>query len=161
MKNIFIFLLFSLFLFFPITSSAQIDSLVEGSKIRVTLHQNFYKPIIGTFNNFKLNAISILIADKEITFPNYQIQKIEILKGMKRETFTGAVVGSILGGFILGIILNIENQNSEGFSKIGLPSFWGGFAAGALIGGGVGGVIGYNTKNPVWQEIKISKQFNL
>lgn len=58
----------------------------------------------------------------------------------------------------MGIAMHFKEQQAVGFGEVGQPGFWGGFAAGALIGGSVGALIGHNIHSDRWEKIPIIKK---
>ena len=155
-KKIIFIILLSL-LFSPKTKLfAQLDSLLKDDRIRITASKYFYQPTVITFEKFQSDSLFFNMNTRTSAIPIQYLQKIELLKGKKRHTITGMISGAVFGGLILGISTKITEQNAEGFGKVGVPGFWGGFASGALLGGGIGALFGYKIKSDRWKEITIS-----
>lgn len=156
MKIIFISFILLTSLFSPESKLfAQLDSLSQGNLIRITAPKYFYHPITCTFDMMKSDSIFFKMNSRTSAIPIQYLQKVELSKGKKRYTVTGVIAGSVFGGLILGVSMNAAEQNAEGYGKAGQPGFWGGFAVGALIGGGIGALIGHKIQSDRWKEIAI------
>ena len=162
MKNIIVSISLLIFVFFPVKKFfAQLDSLSKGDRIRITYQEYLYKPTICSFEKVVRDSLIVGMHNKIFPIPLERIQKIEICKNKERNTVTGIIIGSVIGGLALGITMHTVGKDKEGFSKVGQLGFWGGFASGLIIGGSIGALIGYNTYTDKWSEIVISKQFEL
>ena len=137
---------------------AQLDSLSNGDRIRLTGKKYFLQPTITTFNKLQTDTLFFNINNNASAIPVNLLQKLEVSIGKKRQTVKGMIFGSIAGGLILGIAMHSEEQQSIGFGKVGQPGFWGGFASGALLGGGVGALIGTQIKSDKWKQIYIGSK---
>ena len=152
-----IFIILLTLLFFPKSELfAQLDSLSQGDRIRVTASKYFYKPVTAIFEKRHSDSLFFSMNTRVFSIPIQYLQKIEVSKGKERHTGTGLILGAVFGGLVLGISMKIAEQNAEGYGKIGYPGFWGGFASGALLGGGLGALIGYQIKSDKWKEITIN-----
>lgn len=137
---------------------AQLDSLSNGDRIRITATKYFFQPTIATFEKLHSDSLFLNINNRTLAIPVNLIKKLEVSKKQKRNTITGIIVGSLAGGVVLGIAMHFEEQQAEGFGKVGQPGFWGGFAYGALLGGGVGALIGSQVKSEKWEQISIKEK---
>jgi len=150
-------LLFTIFCASP-KLYAQLDSLSNGDCIRLTGTKYFLQPTVATFSRIHSDTLFCYINNKVFAVPVNHLQKLEIPIGKRRHTIKGMIIGSISGGLILGIAMHSEEQQAEGFGKVGQPGFWGGFASGALIGGGLGALIGSQIKSDKWKQINIGEK---
>jgi putative effector of murein hydrolase len=137
---------------------AQLDSLSNGNRIRITATKYFLQPTIATFEKLHSDSLFFNINNRTLAIPINLIKKLEVSKKQKQNTITGIIVGSLTGGVVLGIAMHSEEQKAEGFGKVGQPGFWGGFASGALLGGGVGALIGSQIKSDKWKQIYIGRK---
>lgn len=163
MKKVFIILI-SLISFFCASQQvyAQFDSLSQGDRIRITATKYFFQPTIATFEKLHSDSLFFNINNRKFTIPVNLIEKLEISKEQKRNTVTGMIAGSLAGGLILGVAFHIQEQQAEcsGWGCIGdiHPGFWGGFASGALLGGGIGALVGSQIKSEKWTQISIKEE---
>ena len=134
---------------------AQLDSLSKSDRIRITSTKYFLEPTIAIFEKLHSDSLFFNINNRTLAIPVNLITKIEISKKQKRNTVTGMIAGSLVGGLILGVAMHTEEQQAEGFGKVGQPGFWGGFASGALLGGGIGALTGSQIKSEKWKQISI------
>ncbi len=139
-------------------SHAQLNRLSHGDLIRLTGTKHFPRPAIATFGKLQNDSLFFSIHNQTFAIPVDHLRKLERSTGQKRQTVTGMITGSIAGGLLLGMAMRSEGQQSEGFGKAGQPGFWGGFASGALIGGGMGAFIGHHIKSDVWVQINIGEK---
>ncbi len=137
---------------------AQLDSLSNGDRIRITATKYFLQPTIATFEKLHSDSLFFNINNRKLAIPVNLIKKLEVSTKQKRNTVAGIIAGSLVGGLILGVAMHSEEQQSEGFGKVGQPGFWGGFASGALLGGGVGALIGSQVKSEKWEQISIKEK---
>lgn len=138
--------------------NAQLDSLSMGDKIRILATNYFLQPTIATFEKATDDSLSFNLHKRNVVIPLNIVRKLELSTGKNRNTTIGMIAGSIIGGAILGLVMKNEDNNAKGFGKVGQPGFWGGFASGVIIGGGIGAFIGYHYVTDNWQEIRISKK---
>ena len=153
-------ILISLILFFCANQQvyAQLDSLSSGDRIRITATKYFFQPTIATFEKLHSDSLFININKRTLAIPVNLIKKLEVSKKQKRNMITGMIVGSLAGGVVLGIAMHFEEQNAEGFGKVGQPGFWGGFATGVLLGGSIGALVGSQLKSEKWEQISIKEK---
>ena len=145
-----------LILYFPgFKLNAQPDSLHSGNRIRIAASKYFFQPVVCEFDKLQSDSLFVVIHSRTIGIPIQSIQKIELSKGTKPNTVKGIIAGSVSGGLVLGFAMHLEEQQAEGFGKVGQPIFWGGLAAGALIGGSFGALIGHNIHSDRWEEIPV------
>lgn len=137
---------------------AQLGSLSNGNRIRITATKYFIQPTVATFEELHSDSLFININNRTLGIPVNLIKKLEVSKKQKRNTITGMLVGSLAGGLALGIAMNSEEQKAEGFGKVGQPGFWGGFASGAVLGGGIGALIGRQVMSEQWEQISIKEK---
>lgn len=160
MKKIIFSIFLLIFVFSPgLKLIAQLDSLSNGDIIRIKYQVYPFRTVICSFEKIFSDSLFVEVNGKSLTVPLEQIQKIEIFKNKERNTVTGIIMGSVIGGLALGIAMHIEEQQAEGWGKIGSPGFGRGFVLGLIIGGGIGALIGYNTYSDKWSEIAISKRY--
>lgn len=159
MKKSFIILI-SLFSFFCANQKAcaQLEKLTGGERIRITAIDYFFHPTIAVFEKIYFDSLFCTINNKKMGIPIPFIQKLEISQKKKRNTITGMIAGSLVGSVVLGVAMYSEKQNSQGFGSIGQPGFWGGFASGAILGGGLGALIGSQVQSERWEQISIKEK---
>lgn len=153
-KSLVKILVIIIFFLFPGILIAQEDSVVSGDVIRVNTN------LVGTFSELKNDSLYFKTKNRIICISLQQITKLEAARSKKSNTGKGAIIGAISCGLGFGIIAAIAVSNEQGQWLIPIPSqaFLGGFVLGSLGGGGIGAIIGSQTKSYHWQEIKIPRR---
>lgn len=157
-KAIIPFILFATFFFLPPNLLAQLGSLSRGDRIRFSIADYFASSRTGTFEKSTADSIFIKVYSGTIAIPILSLRKMEVSKGRTRHTVAGLITGSVLGGLGLGVAMHAAEQNRSGYGSVGQPGFWGGFASGALLGGGIGAFIGYKIESDRWKEITLERK---
>lgn len=133
-------------------------TVYQTAKIRITATKYYLESAIATFKKLHSDSLFFNINNRTLAIPLNLITKLEISKKQKRNTVTGMIAGSFVGGLIPGTVMRTEEQQAEGFGKVGQPEFWGGFASGALLGRGIGALIGSQVKSEIWEQISIKEK---
>lgn len=141
----------------------------EGDKVRLTYrdeNHNIHR-ISGKYSGMTDGKLFIVRADSVSQFEPSMVQKMEVSTGAKKRTGRGAIIGAATGGIILGAIVGASggssgNSDSEWFDDMELYSsgegFLGGFFVGALLGSGVGAIVGSNLRTDKWQRVALDVQ---
>ena len=138
---------------------AQLDSLSQDDRIRLTASEYFIQRIDCKFDKIQSDSLFISMHSEKFIIPVQHVQKIELWKGKKRNTFTGALVGVVIG-LVLGVTLALvdpQDSDDNGFqfhldlkTKLLIGSL-----AGPLIFGSTGALIGTFIQSDRWEEITI------
>jgi outer membrane lipoprotein SlyB len=144
---------------------SQVHVVKKGDRVRITLMDQStyaYSHVRGDFIEISGDHFKIAQKDSTVQYPMAFVRKLEINTGSKRRTGRGALIGAASGGFLFGIAAmgsgsgsSSDSEDPWGFDNIELfssgESFLIGFTAGALLGGGVGAIIGSTVKTEKWE----------
>lgn len=146
-----------LFIVFSSATQAQLSMLSPGERIRITAPKNFVQPVIGEFSKVLKDSVCFTMGSKIFVVPFQNIEKIEVRRGHHRNAKKGAIIGAITGGFSLGLIAYSDASKSKDGWEIISPgnAFTGGFLTGAVVGGGLGAIIGKGIRSEKWVTLKI------
>ncbi len=146
-----------LFSFLLSISTAQLSSLSPGDRIRITAPKMFVQPLIGQFTKIHSDSLLFSFGSKHFVVPFQNIEKIEISQGYNRNTKKGALIGAITGGLSLGLAAYTDASKNKGGWEIINPgkAFTGGFVTGAVVGAGLGAVVGRGIRSENWVALKI------
>ncbi len=126
------------------TSLAAQDTLTAGDKVRVTTEE---ERVVGCLTAIEGDQLTL---DTSLVFPLASLTKLEVSRGQKSKTGTGALIGLSAGaavGVITGLAL-CSSESGECFSNgtdltatvavvLGVGGALGGVLIGALIGSSI------------------------
>ncbi len=135
---------------------AQVELVVErGARIRVTGAAQRY---VGAFEALRADTL-VLVDDSVQSIPLHTIRSFEVSRGRQPKTWTGVQVG-FLAGAGAGAAVGALASSCSG-SDCAPLSTGGWIAAGALVAGAAGGVIGAivgaMTHSDIWEEVPLDR----
>ncbi len=136
----------------PSNVQGQIEGVKNGDRVKIFATVN-ERPIKGTVTSLSPTVLTVVLKDTTLLLPYAVIQKMEISSGKKRNFGKGALIGSVMGGLMLGGMAAYKKQHCNDDEWCFNPGFVGGFKAGAIYGGILGGFIGIMSKSDRWEEV--------
>ena len=128
-----------------------------GARVRVTLIAREPAPVVGRVLDLPTDAILLSTEPDSLsrTIPRTAIARLEVHRG----TRTNAARGAVLGALILGIPAAYLGAYSAGIREEpgGLSMAQGALVAGgagALLGAGIGFLVGRSEKHERWEEVE-------
>lgn len=155
---------------FPSGLSAQTKPPVEvGSRVRVTVPHLGIENQSAFFQTLRSDTLYLFVTQDGgaiISAPLTSVTEFAALRRTSRRTVPGALIGSAVGFSAGVIVLAVAHEGCEGGGFLS----WGrrscGTAppaaelapvAGALLGAGIGAVIGYLIKTDRWEEVRLGQ----
>ena len=133
--------------------TAQQTILKENDKIRITSDElGFWKQIM-TFNSYQKNRL-LFQGDKSYEIPMEKIDRLEVLRGNKRASTKGVLIGMAAGagiGAVAGAAVNCDNLYDGDVGQMTCVGLFGGIGAGSGLL--FGAIIGSISKTDNWVEI--------
>ncbi len=147
---------------FVSTSSAQVQRLEVGDRVRVTAP--FVDPmerIKGTISEMSGSVLVLSNKDSLIYISDSLIQSLEISTGKKRVIGRGSLIGAVTGAMVFGAIAAIKNDvcgpsevNCSASQSNG-AAFVSGGTTGLLSGIVAGAITGFFIKIDVWERTPV------
>lgn len=150
-------------LFSATPAQAQLEELV-GERVRLT-HQ--FSPgtrmstTTGVLTNVSADSLILSMEGRDVEIPRTYIRRVEVSTSSRRATGYGALVGMAVGGLGLGALAVATNEPNDCMDTWFCIEFTSGQAfligavPGALLGAGLGALIGHNTKADRWQAVNV------
>ena len=85
------------------------------------------------------------------------IRKLEVSRGIKSNAARGATIGAVLLGVTFAAIVTNGVADSEITEGDQIVLGLGGAAVGAIVGGGVGALIGSASEHEQWDDVRVKK----
>ena len=132
----------------------------EGSRVRVTLLAREAAPLIGSVLERPPGILLLAIGpDSSLrTIPYEDIEKLEVSQGMHSNTLKGAYTGALLlgiTGLVLGLAAGSPNLSDDPHEGSRSWSGVAGFAVGAVVGGGIGAIVGSLGHRERWKRVEV------
>jgi hypothetical protein len=146
------------FFVIPLVGSAQTIILNEGDIIRVQSMKYFQKATVGQLLEIENDSLTFRAQyGKTITIPCKSIVKLEVARGVRRNTKRGAIIGGISTGLLLGIVaaIDVSDDQDKWLTPTPGQAFVGGLLGGGLLGGVAGAIIGSGSYSPRWVEVPL------
>ncbi len=136
---------------------AQPDSIYKGDTIRVTAPNYIGGRVVGKLMGIRNDSLQLHVYKRKLFIPLYQIVKLEVARGEKRNAKKGFVIGALGGGLGLGTIAAIGASGEQDGWFVLTPgqAFVSGFLGGSLIGGLTGAIIGSGIESTRWVKIRL------
>jgi hypothetical protein len=106
-------------------------------------------------------ALDTTLASGPLVIPQGEILKVERYAGRKAKTGKGAAIGTGIGAALggLGLAIGAASSSCSGFDLYCSEGAgaWGalGFAGGALVGAGVGAIVGSFVQGDSWKKVEM------
>ena len=141
------------------TSLTAQDTLTAGDKVRVTTEQ---ERIIGYWVALSENGLTLNTEERDssLVLPLASLTKLEVSRGQKSGAGKGALIGAGTGaaaGVVtayVGCAVESSNFNCGNYTVLTILAFG---AAGALVGAGIGALIGSQIKVDRWQDVPLDR----
>ncbi|UCG87977.1 MAG: hypothetical protein JSW71_05380 [Gemmatimonadota bacterium] len=135
-------------------SGQQAQTIEPGSRVRVTAPDLGIQRLAGTCLSLSQGAMAFEPEGlSPLAIATVSITRLEISRGRKRKTVTGALVGIPAG---LALALGVATIAGEEWQEEVNAGVW--LApAGALVGLVVGGTVGYTVKVDRWEEVPLDR----
>jgi hypothetical protein len=131
--------------------------LPAGHSIRLVSTDFGPDPISGALLTSDAEALRVKVGNGEpIRVRRASIEKFEISRGKGRAAGEGAVLGTLIVGFLGGLAAVSWSGPDASSKDLGVGSFATGFAICAPVGILVGGMIGYAFTTEVWERVPLS-----
>ena len=133
--------------------TAQKTILKQNDKIRITSDEYGLKKQELTFSSYQENRL-LFQGDKIYEIPLDKIDRLEVLKGKKRSSSKGVLIGMAAGagiGAIAGAGVNCDNLYDGDVGQMTCVGLFGGIGAGSGLL--FGAIIGSISKTDRWVEI--------
>jgi len=140
------------------TAAQNLSSLAPGDRIRIALAKNANHQESGIYHALADSAIIMTSekSEKTVKVPLAAIANLEIYRGTKRKTWSGAGIGVAVGALAGGAIGSaIGEATDPGFA--GLYTF-AGLVIGAPSGFLLGAIVGSEIKTKQWEEVRLGPQ---
>lgn len=132
------------------------QAIAEGDRVRVTLLERPHERVVGTLLAIRPEAIDLRPDSVTRTIARPDIDKLEVSRGIHSGSRDGVKYGAIVGGVTLGALgaLASEINNSESSVKSNTVAVALAYTlAGAVVGGGLGALIGSAFHHERWERI--------
>ncbi len=147
--------------FVPLASATAQVPIRPGDRVRVTGH--FCQPFhtcehsVSTFLAWKADSLVIQSNGDTLYVPVDRVTRLDVSRGRKTNTGTGAVIGLLVGG-VVGAAIGYASYEEGGFGDLG-PGV--NVVAGGVIGG-LGGLvtgafIGLAIQTDRWREVPLDR----
>jgi hypothetical protein len=132
---------------------AQADSAI---RIRVTTDVHKQQWLVGTLVSAGRDSVRLQSEEGGVvSVRSASIVRVEQSRGRRNEAGRGALLGTIIGGgtgFILGLVASTEN---ESYVEIGPEEVVAATALFAVVGAGLGALIGFGSNREYWEPITL------
>lgn len=152
----------------PGRAAAQAAPLTAGERVRITVSDSAAARLGARRWDSRLLAASAdsialdtTLASGPLVIPKGEILKVERYTGRKEKTGKGAVIGMGIGAGLggLGLAIGAATSSCSGWDLYCSEDagIWGalGFAGGALVGAGVGAIVGSFVQGDSWKAVRI------
>ena len=134
-------------------------ALEPGARVRVTLLAREAPQLTGLVLAIPPDSL-VVTAEPDSAreaIARLDIRKLEVSRGMHSNAGRFATIGAVVVGLTFGFVAYSDVKESEiddeGVAVIGL----GAVAVGALLGGGIGALVGSASHHESWHEIRVKK----
>ena len=145
-------------LMIPLVGAAQTFILNKGDTIRVRSLKYFRDATVGQLLEIENDSLMFRAQyGKTFTIPCKSIVKLEVARGVRRNTKRGAIIGGISTGLLLGIVaaIDVSDDQDKWLTPTPGQAFVGGLLGGGLLGGVAGAIIGSGSYSPRWVEVPL------
>jgi hypothetical protein len=147
-------------LFVPVATNARETILHPGDTIRVQSVKYFQKATVGRLRDIQNDSLKFQLQNGQVVIiPCKRIVKLKVVRGTKKNTSRGAIIGGISTGLALGLIAAVDVSDEQGGWFVPTPgqAFVGGFIFGGALGGVIGAIIGSGSHSPRWVEVPVEE----
>ncbi len=137
-------------------------SVAPGDTVRGTAPSMDVDDSVGTVAALETDTLTVQVEDRAdaLYVPLADVAKLEVQRGQKSGTGTGALIGGGLGaalGVTVGLVgCSASNCNlDEGDLTAAVAVVFG--AGGALLGAGIGALIGSSIKTDRWETVPLDR----
>ncbi len=159
-------ILVAILAFVPFAIATAQVPLRPGERVRVTrlplcppntLCVKTPRQSVGTFLAWDADSLVVQSNGDTLYVPVDRVTRLDVSRGRKTNTGTGAVIGLLVGG-VVGAVIGYANYEEGGFGDIGPGA---NVAAGGVIGG-LGGLvtgafIGLEIQTDGWREVPLDR----
>jgi len=130
----------------------------EGSRVRITLLARKEEPRVGQVLALPPGSIVFSTDSTDTTLSRLDIKRLEVSRGRRSSAGGGAVIGALVGATLFAIVglsaatAGATDNGSDDDNPAGVAILFG--AGGAVVGGGLGALIGNQFHHEQWDEAK-------
>ena len=152
----------------PGRAAAQAAPLAAGERVRITVSDSAAARLGARRWDSRLLtasadsiALDTTLASGPLVIPTGEILKLERYAGRKAKTGKGAAIGTGIGAALggLGLAIGAATSSCSGWDLYCSEDagIWGalGFAGGALVGAGVGAIVGSFVQGDSWKAVEV------
>ena len=130
--------------------------VAQGDRVRVTAPN---ERVVGTFAVLKPDTLVVNVESRRLAIPFASVTSLEVSRGQKSRTGRGALIGlgvGVVAGVGTALALCAEGDcNIDGDITGAVALVLG--AGGALVGAGIGALIGSQTKTDRWETVPLDR----
>lgn len=148
------------------TAVAQIESVKEGDRVKISAPVVKSTTIIGTVSTLENSFLTVAEKDTIFIVDYGSIRSLKVSKGDKLAIGKGALIGGVSGALTVGMISLASNESCDEDEEWCLIEFTGpqAFGIGALLGGlggfAAGAFIGAFITIDRWEKVPVSVSMN-